>query len=622
MVGQVRGDTNFLRSAVSCLAAAALLVAQVAPSFAQAPPPHAAGSSLTRAEYEACQAQDEQGFRGAIEALTLKGLQAGMANYDYRPVIAEQWRRHNLDDVIDKQVEEAIGQVRDESTWFQLWSSLASRDRAQELATMAAERVYRSDAVKKGLEQLATGVGRELGKRIELAVVDTAGPATRCIEAFLGRRYGSTVAAVVSADAGKEYVDPAKTAATVGTGQVLAEGSEAVAGTVVLVVRRQLSRMAARIGQRIVGSILSRLVSVVAGGVGIVLIAKDIWDFRHGVLPIIAEEMKAKGTKDKVREEIASTLSDQMKDGLREIAEKTADRVVEIWLEFRRAHAKVVEFAGRNEGFREFLNTIRPPDLPRLDEVVSIVLASEGEAGLVRRLGDGTLNVAVAVMPPVALDIAREAGKLDTALKWSAIAGGDLPKVVEYEIHRRATPDTMTKAGLKRLLALNDRLAIGRLAALQPAARDALFELETGPLVRLARSLDEAQLESLSRYLSALDRTSAQRVLSVVANSPARMAELTSPRVREGIIASSDQAAALGMMLQVISWTDPGAVASHVRLVTDGRVSPILLWEKDGGALMVVGLLALMLLLLLKRLLFGTRPKVIVQQAGRERGYR
>ena len=620
MVGQVRGDTNFLRSAVSCLAAAALLVAQVAPSFAQAPPPHAAGSSLTRAEYEACQAQDEQGFRSAIEALTLKGLQAGLATYDYRPVIAEQWRRHNLDDVIDKQVDEAIGQVRDESTWFQLWSSLASRDRAQELATMAAERVYRSDAVKKGLEQLATGVGRELGKRIELAVVDTAGPATRCIEAFLGRRYGSTVAAVVSADAGKEYVDPAKTAAAVGTGQVLAEGSEAVAGTVVLVVRRQLSRMAARIGQRIVGSILSRLVSVVAGGVGIVLIAKDIWDFRHGVLPIIAEEMKAKATKDKVREEIASTLSDQMKDGLREIAEKTADRVVEIWLEFRRAHAKVVEFAGRNEGFREFLNTIRPPDLPRLDEVVSIVLASEGEAGLVRRLGDGTLNVAVAVMPPVALDIAREAGKLDTALKWSAIAGGDLPKVVEYEIHRRATPDTMTKAGLKRLLALNDRLAIGRLAALQPAARDALFELETGPLVRLARSLDEAQLESLSRYLSALDRTSAQRVLSVVANSPARMAELTSPRVREGIIASSDQAAALGMMLQVISWTDPGAVASHVRLVTDGRVSPILLWEKDGGALMVVGLLALMLLLLLKRLLFGTRPKVIVQHAGRERG--
>jgi hypothetical protein len=188
--------------------------------------------------------------------------------------------------------------------------------------------------------------------------------------------------------------------------------------------------------------------------------------------------------------------------------------------------------------------------------------------------------------------------------------------VVEYEIHRRTTPDTVTKAGLQRLLALNDRLAINRLAALQPAMRDALFELEKGALVRLARSLDEPQLESLSRYLSALDKGSAQRVLSVVANAPSRMAELASPRVRDGIIASRDQAAALGMMLQSSSWTNPGAVASHVRLVTEGRVSPVLLWEKDGIALIVAILLGLMLLLLLKRLLFGSRPRVIVQQAG------
>jgi hypothetical protein len=50
--------------------------------------------------------------------------------------------------------------------------------------------------------------------------------------------------------------------------------------------------------------------------------------------------------------------------------------------------------------------------------------------------------------------------------------------------------------------------------------------------------------------------------------------------------------------------------------VTEGRVSPVLLWEKDGIALSVEGLLGLMLLLLLKRLLFGSRPRVIVQQAG------
>ena len=597
------------RSVVSCLTVAAFVTAQaaVAPAAAQ---------ELSRAEYEACQAQDEDGFRAAIEALTLKGLRAGLTGFDYRPLVAEQWRRNNLDDVIDRQVDQAIGQVRDESTWFQLWSTLASRERAQELATMAAERVYHSEAIKKGLEQVATGVGREVGKRIELAVSDTAGVATQCMKHFLGRRYGATVASIVSADAGKEYIDPGKGGAQIAPGQVLADGSGAIAGTVVLVVRRQLSRLAARIGQRIVGSILSRLVSVVAGGVGIILIAKDIWDFRHGVLPIISEEMKSRDTKEKVRQEIATGIAGHINESLPEIAGQTAQRVVGIWLEFRSAHAKVVDLAGRNEQFREFLNAIRPADLPRLDEVVAIVLPSEGEAGLLKRLGDGTLNTAVTKLPAAALDIARETNSLEIALKWMAVAADNLPKVIDYEIHRRTTPDAVTKAGLQRLLALNDRLAVTRLASLQPSARDALFELEPAAIVRLARSLDEAQLESLSRYLSALDKASAQRVLSVVANAPERMAALASPRVREGIISSRDQAAALAMMLQAESWTNPGAVTSHVGLVVDGRVSPVLLWEKHAALLGIAGFLMLVALLLLKRLLFGTRPRVIVQQTG------
>ena len=581
-----------------------------------------AAPPLSRAEYETCQARDEQGFRRAVEALTLRGLETGLANLDYRAIVADEWRRGNLDDIIDRQVDEAIGQVRDESGWFQLWSTLASRERAQELATMAAERVYRSDAIKKAIEGLAAGVGKEIGKRIELAVLDTAGPATQCMQAFLGRRYGATVAGVVSSDAGKEYsIDPAKAGAQVTTGQVLVEGSGGIAGTVVLVVRRQLSNMAARIGQRVIGSILSRLVSVVAGGIGLVLIAKDIWDFRHGVLPIVAGEMKSKATKDKVRDEIAKTISEHIGESLKEISDKTAERVVEIWLEFRRAHAKVLEFADRNEAFKRFLDTIRPSDLPRLDEVVALVLASEGETGVTKRLGDGTLNVAVTALPPAALDIAREARSLETALKWSAVAGNSLPKVVEYEIHRRATPDTFTKAGLQRLLGLEDRLAITRLAGLQPAARESLFELDSAALVRLARNLEESQLDSLSRYLTGLEKGPAQRILSVVAQAPARMAELSSPRVRDAIIASRDQSAAVSMMLQVASLPDPGMVIAHTRLVLDGRVSPLLLWEKHGVVLAVAALLTLMLLLILKRLLFGARPRIVVQHVS-DRGSR
>ncbi len=600
---------SIFRPAVSCLAAAALLVAQAPSVRAQTP--------ITRTDYEACQAQDEQAFRRAIESITLKGLEAGLAKLDYKALVADEWRRERFDDVIDKQVDEAVGQVRDESTWMQLWSTLASRQKAQELATGAAERVYRSDAIKQGIERIANGVGKEIGKRIELAVIDTAGPAMQCMQAFLGRRFGTTVAAAVSADTGLQYsVDPAKGGAQITTEQILVEGKEGMAGVVVLVVRRQLSNMAARIGQRVVGAILSRLVATVAGLVGVILIAKDIWDFRHGVLPIVAEEMKSRATKDKVREEIATTISDTVNQSLKEIAANTADRVVEIWLDFRRAHAQVLAIAERNADFKRLLDTVRPADLARLDEVTALVLAGEGEAGIVKRLADGTLTLAVSALPPAALDIAREARSLETALRWSAVAGDSLPKVVEHALHRRSTPEAFTKASLQRLIALDDRLAVTRLAGLQPAARESLFELETASLVKLARGLDEPQLASLARYLTGLEKASALRVLTVVAQSPARMAELASPRVREAVIASPDQAAAVSMMLQATSLLpDPSALLAHIRLVVDGRVSPILLWEKHGIVLVVAALLALMLLLMLKRLLVGTRPRIIVQQA-------
>jgi hypothetical protein len=598
---------SFFRPAISCLAAAALALGQLTPARAAA--------GMSRAEYEACQARDESGFRAAIEAITLKGLEAGLANVDYKALVADEWRRGNIDEIVDREVDRAIGEVREESSWFQLWSSLASREKAQELATTAAERVYRSEPMKKAIEALAVGLGKEVGKRIELATIDTAGPATQCMQAFLGRRYGTTVARIVADGAGKEYtVDPSKGGAHVSTGQVLAEGGQGIAGAVVLVVRRQLSSMAARIGQRIVGSILGKLVSVVASGIGLVLIAKDIWDFRHGVLPIIASEMKSKETKAKVREELAKSISEQINDGLKEIAEKTAERVVEIWLEFRRAHAKVIELAERRPDFKAFLETVKADDLPRLDEVVALVLAGEGEDGVLKRLGDGTLHRAVTSLPGGALEIAREARSLETALQWAAVAGASLPKVVDYELHRRAAPQAFTRASLQRLLGLDDRLAIVRLASLTPAARTPLFELETSELKALARALDEAQLDSLSLYLTKLDKAPAQRVLRAVAQTPARMAELGKPSVRDAIIASSDQAAAVAMMLQVNAVPDPGVMLEHVNLVLNGRISAWLLWEKHPVALLATAILALAFLLMLKRLLFGTRQRIVVQQ--------
>ena len=348
-----------------------------------------------------------------------------------------------------------MNEVKDESSWAGLLQSLASKEKAAELATAVAERVYKSEQLKVAIEGLANGVGLEIGKAIELGTVDAGEPALQCMKAFLGARYGRTIAGVVARDAGREFaIEPGKGSAGVSTSAVLAEGGEGIAGAVVLLVRRQMSNMAARIGQRIVGALLGRLVAVVAGGVGVVLIAKDIWDFRFGVLPIIATEMKSVETKDKVKVELARTIQEQIGEHAKEISTKTAERVVEIWQEFRRAHAKVLDLADRNESFRGFLDVQKPEQLSRVDEVVALVLSAEGESGVLKRLENGTLHQAINTINPTALDIAREQRSLETALQWAALAGDALPKVVEFEIHRRSKPENFSKAALTRILNL------------------------------------------------------------------------------------------------------------------------------------------------------------------------
>ena len=134
------------------------------------------------------------------------------------------------------------------------------------------------------------------------------------------------------------------------------------------------------------------------------------------MLPIIATEMKSKENKDKVQDELANTFTEQIAGHVHEIAAATADRVVDVWRNFRSAHAQALDLAVRNPQFEAFLDSLQPQTLPRLDEVVSLVRAAEGEAGLIKRLRDGTLNEAVNVLPAPAMEIARQTRSIDTAL--------------------------------------------------------------------------------------------------------------------------------------------------------------------------------------------------------------
>ncbi len=564
----------------------------------------AAAEAVATIGYEQCQAADDQAFKAAIETTTIDALTKGLKDVDYKAAVDAEWRRLGFDEIIDRQVDLAVEEVRNETSFGSLIKSLADQQKAQELATAVAERVYKSAAMTTAIETLASGVATEIGKRIELATEDATGPALACLKTYLGPRYGSAVAASVTGSAADDLDANSNTGrADVSTTAVLKQSSEGITGAALIIMRRQLANMTRRIGQRIAGSVAARLVSVAAGGVGLVLLAKDIWELRNGVLPIVAEEMKAKDTKDKVKIELASSLDQEIGVHIKEIGGKTAEHVIEIWQNFRAAHAKALDLAERNLPFKTLLDTVRPEHLPRLDELTGLVLASEGEPGVLKRVSDGTLSTAITTLDEPGLTIARETRSIDKAMAWAALAGKDLGSVVQNGLYRRADASEFSQGNLRKVLELGDSLAIAKLGALGREARTALLDLDPVKLKSLTRGLTESELTTLSGYLTGLQSGPRDRILEAVAETPAKFQMFASERLRQAVLASADQAAAVEMLLRP-GGTSTGALANDFSAAWNGRIAPVLLWDKHPLTIIGLCLAALILLLWFKRL-FG-----------------
>ena len=106
-----------------------------------------------------------------------------------------------------------------------------------------------------------------------------------------------------------------------------------------------------------------------------------------------------------------------------------------------------------------------------------------------------------------------------------ALAGDRLDSVVNYELHRRVAPSDLTRASLDRILALNNRTAIVRIASLPPEARDTLFNLNSDDLNALLKALSGDELKALAGYLRGLQPGPRDKVLKAVAARPGQNAD-------------------------------------------------------------------------------------------------
>jgi hypothetical protein len=126
--------------------------------------------------------------------------------------------------------------------------------------------------------------------------------------------------------------------------------------------------------------------------------------------------------------------------------------------------------------------------------------------------------------------------------------------------------------------------------------------------------MPETDLRALSRYISVLDKPAAQRLLAAVGLVPSKMAAFSAPGVRDAILASGDQVAAVAVIARSDGIFDFPVFFDDVRSVRDGRVNPLLLWARYPVALSVFAGGVLILLLLMWRLLFRRRTHVIVAE--------
>ncbi len=638
-----------LRCVIAGLAAGSMLLADIAPALAQteppvttpapapapspAPtpsPPPAAGSTPAPSPAPAqapgpraptmtlqeCRSLTDEDVRGRVRELTETVLKREVGQIDYAGLIDKHWREVNMSQRIDTEIDEAIRVVRAETNMLDRAYSTISRQTAEKTAIAVAEQAYGSDGFKNALGDLAQGVARDFGTQIEGGAGKVAGPVIACVQSALQSRYGGAIASTFAQETENNVHIKAEIAgAKINASDLLIEGTGTIAGVVLIVTRRVIAQIVTSLGRRIAGLIASRIISTFTGLVGLALIVRDIYEATEGVFPLIAERMKSDEAKDIIKTEIVKSISTDFGQQLNSIAEETADRIYNLWLDFKTKYATLLSLAEKNTAFADFLKNRKIDQIGRLGEIVALLLGQEGETGIFKRTEDGSLGRALLDLDDNGVVIAVDTKSLDNALAWTRLAKTRLQRVVDLGLQRIIAPADITEKQLMTLLNIDDRNAAIRVAGLERGARDAILSLPAQEGKDLARRLSQDQLTALAVYYTRLQRPARDRLMRAVSESPEVMSSLTNPSVQNSILRSQDQLGALNMLLRNNATLSISNIFNDLQLVRDGQVHYRVFLERYWIAIAIMLIFALFVLIWLKRLIFGRPPTVIIKTA-------
>lgn len=513
------------------------LVFSAVPVAAAPPAQRSAGGQYTVGD---CNRIEHGQLRNEIEAHVLAVLQNEAKPFDVDAIVARAWAELHMDAAIDAEVKRAVDSLMQSEDYLNRLLSGWWPEKAEEYAERVANDAFGSPGFRAKLDALSVLIGREVAKQVEAQFAQAASVALLCLQAYVGERYSQTFFELFASRVQQETQTLVLDPLPVSSPDVQVDHRLALTGVATIVVTQLIHRLsvklseklAQRVAGRIVGRILGRagssFIPVAGWVVGIGLIIYDLWEGGQGALPQIQEALQSEEVKQKIRQEIADAVRDDLPEQASIIALETAASLIEQWQGFCNDYAYVCMVAEENDDFRRLLQDTTLNEVESVARLINFYMHQLGRAELDRALADGSLSHLL-TMPDVAFMILSEIHSTDETLAWVRLAGDALERVAAWGVHRRARPEEFTPATFTTFISLPQEEMARKLLALSADKRAALLELPRDTLIQLLDMQPVADLDWLAGYLLVSDQRQAQEAAAEVAEGRLAVGDLRNP---------------------------------------------------------------------------------------------
>ncbi|WP_298981042.1 hypothetical protein [Caldilinea sp.] len=487
-----------------------------------------------------CNRVERGQLRNEIEAHVVAVLQNEAKPFDVDGIVSRAWTELQMDAAIDAEVKRAVDALMQSEDYFNRLLSGWWPEKAEEYAERVANDAFGSPTFRAKLDALSAAIGREVAKQVEAQFAQAASVALLCLQAYVGERYSQAFFELFAVRVQQETQALALDPLPASTSAALVDHRLALTGVATIVATQLIHRLsvklseklAQRVAGRIVGRILGRagssFIPIAGWVVGIGLIVYDLWEGGQGALPQIQEALQSEEVKQKIRQEIADAVRDDLPEQASMIALETAASLIEQWQGFCDAYAYVCMVAEENADFRRLLQETTLDELEAVANLVNFYMRQLGRAELDRALADGSLSLLLTA-PEAALTILSETYNTAETLAWVQLAGDALARVAAWGVHRRARPEEFTSATFAAFISLPKEEMAQKLLALSAEKRSALLKLPQETLIQLLEVQPVADLDWLAGYLLLPDQPQAQEVVTEVVEGRLAVVDLRNP---------------------------------------------------------------------------------------------